>query len=203
MEIKVCGMRDFENINDVSTLSIDYMGFIFYPPSPRYVGDDFQRPILGNKIKTIGVFVNESMDDLIKKVKRIELDGVQLHGDESPDYCKKIKAVFPDLLLFKAFRIKDKNDLKQIISYEEYCDRFIFDTKGKYFGGNGEIWDHSILLDQKINTHFFISGGIDEHFDKRAVESIHPKCIGLDLNSKFEIEPGFKELNKLKTFIER
>ena len=202
MEVKVCGMRQQDNIEALEKLNIQYMGFIFYPPSPRFVGRDFIPPQIHKNIKTIGVFVNEDFEQLIEIIEKSKIDGVQLHGDETPQYCRKLKVQYPQLLLFKAFRIKDAADLRQIEEYENICDRFILDTKAEYYGGNGSTWDYSILKNQQIQTPFLLSGGIGESFDKDQFQYVHPMCLGIDINSKFEIEPGLKDINKLKRFIE-
>ncbi len=203
MEIKVCGMRETNNIQSIVDLGVDYIGFIFFEGSPRFFGEHRIIPEVDSKVKKIGVFVNESVDNVGQQIGKHRLDGVQLHGDETPAYIHSVKKAFPDVLIWKAFRMKDASDLQQIKVYEGLCDRYIFDTKGKQYGGNGTTWNYHILKDQEIETSFFLSGGIDEQVDKEILMNIHPNCIGLDLNSKFELEPGLKDVNKLKTFIEK
>ena len=199
--VKVCGMREQANIESLIELGIDYIGFIFYPPSPRYVGHDFEMPDIPNDIKVVGVFVNEDIEILKDKIQKYNLDAVQLHGDETPEYCNNVRSSHKDLTIIKAIGIKNKEDMNKIADYESLCDLFILDSKGKNYGGNGHTWDYSLLEELSLNSVFLLSGGIDETFDLADFSSLHSACIGVDLNSKFEIEPGLKDINKLKAFL--
>ena len=208
MMIKVCGMRDAENIREVEALGIDLMGFIFWPKSSRYVSE---RPAylptnryvskkpdyLPTNCKHVGVFVDED----IEKVKHIAddyaLDYIQLHGHESPEYCVLLKGMH----LIKAFNIATKEDLEATKPYEGLVDYFLFDTKGKSVGGNGEKFDWTVLETYQGNTPFLLSGGIGPDDAERVKAINHPKCIGIDLNSRFETAPAIKDVNKLKEFI--
>ena len=212
MIIKVCGMREAENIREVeqfsilhslqakrasssAQFSINWMGFIFWPKSSRYVS---RKPdYLPTNCKRVGVFVDED----IEKVKHIAddyaLDYIQLHGHESPDYCVQLKGMH----LIKAFNIATKEDLEATKPYEGLVDYFLFDTKGKSVGGNGEKFDWTVLDAYQGDTPFLLSGGIGPDDAERVKTFHHPKCIGIDLNSRFETAPAIKDINKLKEFI--
>ena len=181
MMIKVCGMRDAENIREVEALGLDLMGFIFWPKSSRYVSE---RPAyLPTKCKRVGVFVDED----IEKVKHIAddyaLGYIQLHGHESPEYCVLLKGMH----LIKAFNIATKEDLEATKPYEGLV--------------NGEKFDWTVLEAYQGNTPFLLSGGIGPDDAERVKAINHPKCIGIDLNSRFETAPAIKDVNKLKEFI--
>jgi phosphoribosylanthranilate isomerase len=195
MIIKVCGMRSAENIREVEALGIDMMGFIFWPKSSRYVS---KRPAyLPQKCKRVGVFVNEDIENIMKIADDYALDFIQLHGHESIEEVKKLK----DRKIIKAFNIATKEDLDATTPYANLVDFFLFDTKGPSVGGNGEKFDWSILDAYNGDTPFLLSGGIGPEDAERIKSFNHPKCIGIDLNSRFEIEPGIKDIVKLKTFL--
>lgn len=195
MIIKVCGMRSAENIREVEALGIDMMGFIFWPKSSRYVS---KRPAyLPQKCKRVGVFVNEDIENIMKIADDYALDFIQLHGHESIEEVKKLK----DRKIIKAFNIATKEDLDATTPYANLVDFFLFDTKGPSVGGNGEKFDWSILNAYNGDTPFLLSGGIGPEDAERIKSFNHPKCIGIDLNSRFEIEPGIKDIVKLKTFL--
>ena len=205
-------MREAENIREVeqfsilhslqakrasssAQFSINWMGFIFWPKSSRYVS---KKPdYLPTNCKRVGVFVDED----IEKVKHIAddyaLDYIQLHGHESPDYCVQLKGMY----LIKAFNIATKEDLEATKPYEGLVDYFLFDTKGKSVGGNGEKFDWTVLDAYQGDTPFLLSGGIGPDDAERVKAFHHPKCIGIDLNSRFETAPAIKDINKLKEFI--
>lgn len=213
--IKVCGMREAENIREVEQLfTIHYspftawMGFIFWPKSSRYVSE---RPsYLPTNCKRVGVFVDATIDDICQHVADYTLNYVQLHGHETPDYIRALRVAdgFPvDTRLIKAFNIATAEDLAQSDPYEGLVDYFLFDTKGKTVGGNGTQFDWSVLTDYVGETPFILSGGIGPD----DVERLHAlrlldgfpveKCAGIDLNSRFEVTPAIKDINKLKEFI--
>lgn len=200
ISVKVCGMRDAENIREVEALGIDLMGFIFWPKSSRYVSE---RPAyMPQTAKRVGVFVNED----IKQVKRIaeeySLDVIQLHGSESPDYIRQLGSVCGDTIAtVKAFNIATAADLDATKSYEGIVDYFLFDTKTPIPGGSGVQFDWSLLADYVGQTPFLLSGGIGPDDAERVKTFQHPKCIGIDLNSRFEISPGLKDVEKLKKFL--
>lgn len=196
MIVKVCGMRDAENIRQLEALGIDWMGMIFWPKSKRYVSTP---PVyLPQHVKKVGVFVDASLDAIRQHVEDYQLDIVQLHGQESPETLKTLKP----LTLIKAFNIATPEDLQKTEPYEGLADYFLFDTKGKSVGGNGEKFDWSVLDSYQGETPFLLSGGIGSE-DAQDIKSFHhPKCIGIDLNSRFETEPGLKDITKLKQFLE-
>ena len=196
MIVKVCGMRDAANIRQLEALGIDWMGMIFWPKSKRYVS---MPPVyLPQHMRKVGVFVDASLDAIRQHVEDYHLDIVQLHGQESPETLKALKP----LTLIKAFNIATPEDLQKTEPYEGLADYFLFDTKGESVGGNGEKFDWSVLDNYQGKTPFLLSGGIGSE-DAEVVKTFHhPKCIGIDLNSRFETEPGLKDITKLKQFLE-
>ncbi|MET2986163.1 phosphoribosylanthranilate isomerase [Aureibaculum conchae] len=207
MRLKICGMKYHENIIEVAALQPDYMGFIFYDKSPRNFEGTL--PDLAKTIKKVGVFVNASIDEVISKIERYNLQAVQLHGEESPEFCKALKR-HPEFIsgsvleIIKVFSIKDKFDFSILKPYESVCDYFLFDTKGKNPGGNGYTFNWSVLRDYPSTKPYFLSGGIGlEEIEKletflKSDASRH--CQVIDVNSKFEIEAGLKDVEKLKKF---
>lgn len=205
MKIKVCGMKNPNNIEELSFLSINYMGFIFYPKSPRYIAG--LKPeilnILSDSTKRVGVFVNEKIASLFKTIEKYGLDAVQLHGNETPQYCEDLIETFPEITIIKALSISDIMDIEKTDEYEEVCDYFLFDTKTSQYGGSGQKFNWEILNSYKGNKPFFLSGGISME-DIEEIKNIqHPNLYGLDLNSKFESEPGLKDLYLVKKFIKK
>ena len=195
--IKVCGMRDAENIREVEALGIDMMGFIFWPKSKRYICEfpEFM-PIYA---KRVGVFVDEDIEKVRHIADDYALDIIQLHGSESPEYARELR----EWEVIKAFNIATKEDLKATKAYEGIVDYFLFDTKGQSVGGNGEKFDWSVLDAYDGETPFLLSGGISPDDAEQVKDYYHPKCIGIDLNSRFEIAPGLKDVEKLKKFLEK
>ena len=200
MKVKVCGMRDAENIRKVEALGINMMGYIFYPKSSRYVSN---RPAyLPQKCKRVGVFVDATIEDIRLHIVDYSLDIIQLHGHESTDFIRSLRSLCGDsITIIKAFNIATKEDLEATKPYEGLVDYFLFDTKGKSAGGNGEKFNWNVLSNYKDNTPFLLSGGIGPDDAGRVKVFQHPKCVGIDLNSRFEIEPGIKDITKLKTFL--
>ena len=204
--VKVCGMRNAENIREVEKLFTFYsslftplMGFIFYPKSSRYVSE---RPkYLPQKCKRVGVFVDEDIENIKKIAEEYALDFIQLHGHESPEQISHLSLLTSHLSIIKAFNIATKEDLEATAPYAGLVNYFLFDTKGPSVGGNGEKFDWSILDAYNGDTPFLLSGGIGPDDAERIKTFRHPKCIGIDLNSRFEIEPGIKDITKLKTFL--
>ena len=193
--IKVCGMREADNIRDVEALGIDMMGFIFWPKSSRYVS---QRPdYLPKRVKRVGVFVDEDPEQVKQLANDYGLDYIQLHGQESPAYIFQLRG----LHVIKAFNISTAEDLIQTQPYEGLVDYFLFDAKGKSVGGNGEKFNWDVLEAYQGSTPFLLSGGIDPDDAVRVNAFYHPKCIGIDLNSRFELSPGLKDVAKLKEFM--
>ncbi|MCF1421176.1 phosphoribosylanthranilate isomerase [Mangrovimonas futianensis] len=202
MKLKVCGMKYGENIKAVSQLQPDYIGFIFYDQSARYFDGDI--PEISESIKKVGVFVNASMDEIITKINTYQLQAVQLHGDESPDLCNALKHQFPQLEIIKVFSISNHFDFKKLQPYETYVDAFLFDTKGILPGGNGYTFDWNALEGYPSEKPFILSGGIglDEVPQLKTFlkSPLSKHCLAVDINSQFEIEPGLKNVQKLKEF---
>jgi phosphoribosylanthranilate isomerase len=194
-------MKYPENIQTVATLSPEFMGFIFYPKSPRYAEplDEKVLKALPKRILKIGVFVNETLDDILSVVKKYSLQGVQLHGTESYDLCYTLKAA--GLVVIKAFAISQVRDFKVTEDYEGTCDFFLFDTKTAVHGGSGIKFDWSVLSVYEGATRFLLSGGITVD-DVDIIKQIHhTKLAGVDLNSKFELKPGLKDTALLEVFV--
>lgn len=203
MKLKVCGLKHEHNIMELMQLPIDYMGFIFYKKSPRFVGEnlsfDFVRTILKH-IKKTGVFVNESNYSIFNHIAHYDLDIVQLHGNETPELCAELK---PYVKVMKAFQIKDDFDFKQLESYLPVVDYFLFDTPTPNYGGSGNAFNWQILKNYKYNIPFILSGGIsDEHIDEIKRLNIS-QLLAIDINSKFETEPGLKNTNQIEQFINK
>ncbi len=199
MIIKVCGMRDGDNIREVEQLSIDWMGFIFYPKSSRYVSE--VPAYLPTKCKRVGVFVDASTDEITKKIHDFSLDAIQLHGNEYPEQISHLLSLTSHLSIIKAFNIATAEDLKSTASYTGLADYFLFDTKGASVGGNGEKFDWSVLDSYEGETPFLLSGGIGPDDAARVSSFRHPKCAGIDLNSKFESSPAYKDVTTLSRFL--
>ncbi|MBT8258769.1 MAG: phosphoribosylanthranilate isomerase [Bacteroidia bacterium] len=210
MKIKVCGMKYADNIIEAGILKPDYMGFIFYPESKRFVTKSI--PKLPDSVDKVGVFVNEKIEKIIDKVRNYDLQAIQLHGKESVEYCRKIRSEFEKLspqnpVIIKAFPIGADFDFDDLLSYEGLCDFFLFDAKGELPGGNGVLFDWRLLETYSLQTPFFLSGGIGpesiedlHHFMKTKVAK---KCYAIDVNSGFEDGPGLKNINKLSDFIKK
>ena len=198
--IKVCGMREAENIREVEALGIDMMGFIFWPKSSRYVS---QCPdYLPKRVKRVGVFVDEDPEQVKRLAAEYRLDYIQLHGHETPEVISYLRTpALPHPRILKAFNISTAEDLLQTQSYEGLVDFFLFDAKGKSVGGNGEKFNWDVLDAYQGNTPFLLSGGIGPDDVERVHAFHHPMCIGIDLNSRFELSPGLKDIAKLKAFI--
>ena len=195
--IKVCGMREEQNISDLEKLDIDWMGMIFWSGSKRYVSRPPSR--LPQRVKKVGVFVDASLDDIRQHVSDYQLDIIQLHGHETPAFLEALKP----LTLIKAFNIADASDLEKTKAYEGIADYFLFDTKGKIVGGNGEKFDWTVLTAYEGATPFLLSGGIGPDDVQKVKQFHHHKCIGIDLNSRFESAPGLKDIVQLQTFIKQ
>ena len=205
MKIKVCGMRDPQNIMAVEALGIDIMGFIFWPQSRRYAGE---KPCyLPERCRRAGVFVDAAQQDIIKAVETFRLDIIQLHGHETPEKVAslrdRVSAVSPAISIIKSLAVAQARDLEQTAAYESVCDAFLFDTKGELPGGNGIQFDWNVLQEYAGRLRFLLSGGIGPGDADRVRAFRHPACAGIDLNSRFETAPGLKDVDSLKTFIEK
>lgn len=203
MKIKVCGMRDPGNVKEVAGLSPDYLGFIFYPGSKRFVGEkiaDLVHSYIPREIKKVGVFVEESFDNVMQACAENDLDMVQLHGNENPGYCSRLRTTGIEVI--KAFNIGDDFNFSRLQDYVECCDYFLFDTKGDKPGGTGKKFNWELLGEYKNEVPFFLSGGIGVDDIGDIKDFSHPMLHAVDINSRFETEPGVKDVNLLRRFIE-
>lgn len=207
MRIKVCGMTSAEQVEKLDEMGVEFAGFIFYPKSPRYVYKFMPRPaikkIRGKGINKVGVFVNAPVEEVLEAVDDCGLYIVQLHGDETPRYCEKIANY---VTVVKAFRLReDDNVLWKIKDYRDIADMFLFDTEGAGYGGTGKKFDWTLLQGLNIGKPFFLSGGIDpgdtDKLKSFAADPVAKDLFSLDVNSKFELSPGVKDMNKLADFI--
>jgi phosphoribosylanthranilate isomerase len=207
MKIKVCGMRNPQNILNLAELRPDYMGLIFYPESKRYVADPDKNILasLPSTISLTGVFVDEREEDIIKKVVDFGLSAVQLHGAESPEYCNilrvRLNKVRSDkhIELIKAFGIYPGFDFSTLEPYNDVVDYFLFDTKTSEHGGSGIAFDWAILDQYQGEKQFFLSGGLSPENIKGLFNLAKRKIYALDLNSRFETEPGVKNIESLRS----
>ncbi len=191
-------MREPENITALSALKPDYMGFIFWAPSSRYVSDS--TPQLNKNIKKTGVFVDASIDYIQSSIQAHQLQAVQLHGEETPNYCQLVQGFGVEVI--KAFSIKDCFDFNALTAYENNCDFFLFDTKGALPGGNGYSFDWSLLKEYPSQKPFFLSGGIGLENIPQIKELLNTNLplYAIDVNSKFEVAPGLKKIEELTQF---
>ncbi len=201
MKIKVCGMRDPQNIRAVEELGIDFMGLIFFPPSPRNV--ESVPSYLPQHVHRVGVFVNEPAAFICQRVKEYGLNAIQLHGTENAAYISELRQLCPGLTFIKALNIASDLDLDQVEQYVGLVDYMLFDTKSKLVGGNGEQFDWSVLQGYDGPIPFFLSGGIGPTDSERIRSFSHPYLAGIDLNSRFEAAPALKDVEALRSFIQK
>lgn len=207
-------MRDADNIRDISALGVDMIGLIFYPPSPRYVQQfssgagiipDYA-PDMGKTPLRVGVFVDDMPQNIVTRVYNYKLDYIQLHGNEPRETLENLRATIdpdinPKIKIIKAISVSSAEDIKKYKEYVGAADLFLFDTKCKTVGGSGEQFDWQVLQAYDGDVPFLLSGGIGPDDAERIKNFHHPKCIGIDLNSKFEIEPALKDVEKIKQFL--
>lgn len=207
-------MRDADNIRDISALGVDMIGLIFYPPSPRYVQQfssgagiipDYA-PDMGKTPLRVGVFVDDMPQNIVTRVYNYKLDYIQLHGNEPRETLENLRATIdpdikPKIKIIKAISVSSAEDIKKYKEYVGAADLFLFDTNCKTVGGSGEQFDWQVLQAYDGDVPFLLSGGIGPDDAERIKNFHHPKCIGIDLNSKFEIEPALKDVEKLKQFL--
>lgn len=206
-------MREPENIEALLQLPIDYIGFVFHKDSPRYAGKEkgLKKWIEENEekfgdVQRVGVFVNAEIDEILNTVHDYQLDFVQLHGEERPEYCRELQSFWEvssmrKARLIKAFSIADDFDFHKTNAYSGLCSFFLFDTKGKQPGGTGHRFDWRLLDLYQGTTPFLLAGGIGPESADEILRFPHPQLHGVDLNSRFEIEPGLKSIEKLKAFV--
>jgi phosphoribosylanthranilate isomerase len=202
LKIKVCGMTDPVNAGMISELKVDYMGFIFYPGSKRYVGENPDESLFRATPKYIlrtGVFVDEGLHLLIDYALRYQLDLIQLHGNETPEYCRSLYS--NGLKIIKAFRADHDFDFHITDEYLDYCDFFLFDTDTEHGGGSGIKFDWGKLDEYHSGKPFFLSGGICPGDAESILRLGHRDLFAVDINSCFEIRPGFKDVDKVNSFI--
>jgi phosphoribosylanthranilate isomerase len=196
VKCKICGMMHTTNINEVAALLPDYMGFIFYENSPRFVGHAFELPDnLAHTVRRVGVFVNHTMEYVLLMKMKYELDVIQLHGDESVDFCKELQS--HQVEITKVFRVDNNFDFSQTIAYEDSVNYFLFDTKGKLFGGNAIPFDWNILESYNQKIPFFLSGGINESNINEISKFTSWNLHAIDLNSGVEDRPGVKNVKRI------
>lgn len=188
-------MKYPQNILEVSQLLPDYIGFIFWEKSSRYF--DGEIPKINKSIKKVGVFVYATLEEIISKIEKYDLDVIQLHGNESPEFCENLKK--KNIQIIKVFSINDDFDFEELKPFENTCDYFLFDTKGKLPGGNGITFNWQILQQYKLTKPFFLSGGIGLD-EIENIKKLNLPIYAIDVNSKFEIEAGLKNIELLKSF---
>ena len=194
-------MRDAQNILEVETLGIDWMGLIFYPHSPRYVGK--VPAYLPTKARRVGVFVDESLDVICRRIEDYGLQLVQLHGNETPRQCVELRQAMPQVEIIKAFSISSRKDFDLTKLYEKCraADYFLFDTFCQAKGGSGKTFDHSLLQHYKGTTPFLLSGGLSPDNATQIQAVSHPMLLGYDLNSRFEKTYAIKDPLLITQFI--
>lgn len=202
IKIKVCGMRQEQNIYEIARLRPDYMGFIFYPDSPRYAGDTLTPAItakIPDTIHTTGVFVNAPTSWIESICKKFTLNTVQLHGKESPEQCRELQEKGYEVI--KTFSLTKKEDLRNTRNYRSYCDFFLFDTPTYKYGGSGKKFDWSVLEHFEADRPFFLSGGIEARDAPTIINETPLQPYALDINSRFETHPGEKDTQMVDRFI--
>jgi phosphoribosylanthranilate isomerase len=208
VRVKVCGVSVPAQLEAFDEMGVDLAGFIFYPKSPRYmvnkISPEYLRRFKG-KIAKVGVFVNMPYEELMRTVEDYRLDMVQLHGDEIPRYCEQVANY---ITVIKAFRLSENDPIDWMAKpYDDACDMYMFDTLGAGYGGTGKKFDWNVLKNSMIDKLFFLSGGIEPGDEERLKEftneTIAKKLFAIDINSKFEISPGVKDITKLKEFVEQ
>jgi phosphoribosylanthranilate isomerase len=202
IRIKVCGMTDPVNTGEIVRANPDFIGFIFTPQSPRYVGKEVDPElfsVIPAVIKRVGVFINEDNQTIINQAIRFDLNLIQLHGNESVKTCSELQS--SGLGIIKVFNVGERFDFGSLLKYEPVCDYFLFDTMGEKHGGSGKKFDWKILEGYTLDKQFFLSGGI-ESGDAEEIRSIGNKGLfAVDINSRFETSPGIKDFDKVKKFI--
>jgi phosphoribosylanthranilate isomerase len=203
LKIKVCGMKYQSNIKALANLLPDYIGFIFYPPSKRFIGVEFDKQDIAHlhpDINKTAVFVDAQLHEVIEFCSLYGVKTLQLHGNETPEYCNALQQ--KDFTVIKAFGIDESFDFNTIEPYLKHVDFFLFDTKTVEHGGSGKTFNWQVLNNYKFDKPFFLSGGLTLENIENALDLKHKQFYGLDLNSKFEIEPGLKDIEKLNKAFE-
>jgi phosphoribosylanthranilate isomerase len=206
MRVKVCGIAEEEQLKKLAEIGATFAGLIFYPKSPRYALRHMATSLIKkeNSVNKVGVFVNATIDEVLHMVDECRLHMVQLHGDESPKYCEKIADY---ISVVKAFRVSDTDNIQwRIQEYMNVCDMFLFDTEGAGYGGTGKKFNWDKLKNVQVGKPYFLSGGIEpadvDRLKDFAAQPEAKALFAVDINSKFEIHAGQKDLEKVKTFIQ-
>ena len=200
IKVKICGMREPENIREVAACHPDFMGFIFYPGSLRFVGNDFQLPAdFPEEVSRVGVFVQESPEIIFKLAELHDLDYIQLHGGESVEQCRELKQ--RGLNIIKVFSVGEGFDFHEVKEFVSVADYFLFDTKSNTYGGSGKTFDWSLLNQYAENIPFFLSGGLTPLNYDSALQVKTTNLAALDFNSGFEVKPGLKSSALVKSVI--
>jgi phosphoribosylanthranilate isomerase len=203
LKIKVCGMKYQANIKALAALEPDFMGFIFYPPSKRFIGVEFEKPDIDHlnpAIKRTAVFVNAQFHEIVEFANLYGIKTLQLHGDETPELCKQLKD--KGFSIIKAFGVDENFNFDVLLNYEDHVDFFLFDTKTNEFGGSGLSFNWDILQKYQLEKPFLLSGGLSLENLAEVLKIENKHFYGVDLNSKFEIEPGLKDIEKLEKAFE-
>lgn len=204
VKLKICGMKVPENIQGVTTLKPDYLGFIFFRDSKRFV--DGLTPLFVNNlpagIRRTGVFVNEELNRVAQLAVLYGLNAVQLHGQEPVKYCIALKGMLADsgVEIIKAFGVDESFDFNTVNPYSNVADYFLFDTQTPDHGGSGKTFNWSLLHNYKLNKPYFLSGGISPESVEQLKQINDPRLYAIDVNSRFELAPGLKDIDKLKDF---
>jgi len=197
MIVKVCGLNSAENCLAIDALNPTLLGMIFYNKSPRYMA---QKSLPETRADKVGVFVNAKLEDILLAVEKHRLRYVQLHGHESITLAQGLKQ--NAVKVIKCFGIDQELNMDEMREWQPYCDYFLFDTKGKYLGGNGVKFNWQLLHNYKLDTPFLLSGGISLTDVKELKKISNPAFAGVDINSRFELEPGVKNVEQVKSFID-
>ncbi len=204
MKVKICGMREAANILSVADFNPDFLGFIFYQKSARYVGEALDTELLRSlpaSICKVGVFVDAPLPELLATTTHYSLDYVQLHGHETPAYCQAVRA--KGLRVIKAFAVDEAFDFGSLAAYVPGCELFLFDTKGKHPGGNGHRFDWQLLHKYQGPTPFLLSGGLGPANVDELLHFRHPQLMGYDVNSLLETAPGHKDVEATARLLTR
>jgi phosphoribosylanthranilate isomerase len=204
MKTKVCGLRQQQNVNELVALAPEWMGFIFSPNSPRYFNaapESADINSIPSSIKKVGVFVDETIEAVKNTIQRHGLNAIQLHGSETPEFCAALQS--SNIEIIKAFSVDDNFDFSITETYAPFVDYFLFDTKGKQAGGNGIAFNWNILEGKRFAKPFLLSGGISPEHAEAIKNFSHPDCVGIDINSRFEVSPGMKDVAAIRSFLQK
>jgi phosphoribosylanthranilate isomerase len=204
MKIKVCGITSIDQMQMLQDLGVDYIGLIFYEASKRYAGEKLnneQLAVQHTHVDKVGVFVNAEYEKVVEAIHTYSLSVVQLHGDETDEYCLEL---MDKVQVIKVFRIADQTAIDELVApYNEVCHYYLFDTDTKMYGGSGKQFDWRVLERAAINKPFFLSGGIGLEDIEKIIAFNHPSFYGVDVNSRFETSPGIKDMEMVASFVKQ